>query len=493
MWKTILGKKLFRLRSQYGREIPRFCMNRNLIALGVIASILMLCQWFVFQSFRKYLFRKRKGIQRTVAYAVLICFGLITIVAARLEFGSEIFPPGTFTRQLASVIVFSYMGWILTLTVVFLFAGTINSLIKLKGALVQSTMTTGRARSWSGSQRGCRSSSWVEGEKEEKPEPKENHEQCSSESASGKAMQIAYPHPTRRAFLRAATASGLMAAAGFGLEGLAEAYSRPVVEKFELFHDLLEDAAKPITLIHVTDCHFGMFFGLDELRNLVNQLNSLQGDALCITGDIFHSARAVVEQATPVLKKLKARPLGNFAVLGNHDFYAGEMRSVENLKSAGFTLLRNQWITFRVGSLPLHIGGVDDPLIRWIRGNNFPRFDTLMRKAPTESGLRILLSHRPAIFPHAAKQRIDLVLAGHTHGGQIVIPVPGRERGMSVADLVSEYTHGWYKSDTSSMYLNRGVGLTFLPWRIHCPPEIAVIQLKASTKVIKSSFPLKAV
>ena len=123
-------------------------------------------------------------------------------------------------------------------------------------------------------------------------------------------MRIDYIHPTRRAFLRVATASGLMAAAGFGLEGLAQAYSRPVVEKYELFHDLLEDAAKPITLIHVTDCHFGMFFGPDELRNLVDQLNSLPGDALCITGDIFHSARAVVEQATPVSEETQSSPPG---------------------------------------------------------------------------------------------------------------------------------------------------------------------------------------
>jgi uncharacterized protein len=467
-------------------------MNRTLIVLGVIASILMLCQWFVFQSFRKYLFRKREGIQRRVAYAVLIGFGLITVVAARLEFGSEMFPPGTFIRQLASVIVFSYMGWVLVASLVFLFVGAIDSFIKFKDAVRRSKMIEARPGSWSASQRGCLSSSCVEGQKKQKPEPKENPVQRPLESGSGKAMQIAYPHPTRRAFLRAATASGLMAAAGFGLEGLAEAYSRPVVEKYELFHDLLEDAAKPITLIHVTDCHFGMFFGLDELRNLVDQLNSLHGDALCFTGDIFHSARAVVEQATPVLKQLKDRPLGNFAVLGNHDFYAGEMRSVENLKAAGFTLLRNQWITFGVGNLTLHMGGVDDPLIRRIRGNEFPRFDTLVRNAPVESGLRILLSHRPAIFPHAAKQKIDLVLAGHTHGGQIVIPVPGRERGMSVADLVSEYTHGWYKTDTSSMYLNRGVGLTFLPWRIHCPPEIAVIQLNPAEKVIKSGFSRKA-
>ena len=467
-------------------------MNRTLIVLGVIASVLILCQWFVFQSFRKYLFRKREGIQRRVAYAALICFGLITIVAARLEFGSEIFPPGTFTRQLASVIVFSYLGWVLAASLVFLFVEAIDSFIKFRDAVRRSKMIEARPGSWIASQRGRLSSSWGESEKEQRAVPKENQGQYSLESGSGKATQIAYPHPTRRAFLRAATTSGLMAAAGFGLEGLAQAYSRPVVEKYELFYHLLENAAKHITLIHVTDCHFGMFFGSDELRNLVDQLNSLQGDALCITGDIFHSARAVVEQATPVLKQLKARPLGNFAVLGNHDFYAGEMRSVENLQAAGFTILRNQWITFRVGNLTLHIGGVDDPLISRIRGNKFPRFDTFMRKAPVESGLRILLSHRPAVFPYAAQQKIDLVLAGHTHGGQIVIPVPGRERGMSVADLVSEYTHGWYNSDTSSMYLNRGVGLTFLPWRIHCPPEIAVIRLNPAEKVIKSGFSRKA-
>lgn len=463
-------------------------MNRNFIILGIIGSILVLCQWFVFLSLRKYLCQNREGIQRRIAYPVLILFGLITTVAARLEFGSEMFSPGTFIRQLASVIVFSYMGWVLTLTVVFLFAGTINSLIRLKNALVQSTVTKWRTGSWSGRQSDCLASSCVEGEREST----ENQVQCLPESRSGKVMRIDQSHPTRRAFLRAATASGVVAAAGFGLEGLAQAYSRPVVEKYELIHDLLEHAAKPITLIHVTDCHFGMFFGPDELRNLVDQLNSLPGDALCITGDIFHSARAVVEQATPILKKLKDRPLGNFAVLGNHDFYAGDIRSVESLQAAGFTILRNDWITVGVGNLTLHIGGVDDPLIRRIRGNEFPRFHTFMRKAPVETGLRILLSHRPAVFPQAAKHGIDLVLAGHTHGGQIVIPVPGRERGMSVANLVSEFTHGWYKSGISSMYLNRGVGLTFLPWRIHCPPEIAVIHLNPAEKVIKSGFSRKA-
>jgi uncharacterized protein len=457
-------------------------MIKTTTFLGIIGSILVLCQWFVFLSIRRYFFQKRREIRRTVAYPVLIGFGLITVMAARLEFGSEIFPPGSFGRQFASILVFSYLGWIITLSVVFLFVRAINSLIKFGDVMRGSGIVEERPGSRSGIHVGSHSSPGVKGNEEQNPDRKLDPVQCLSISAPVRPVQVTHQHPTRRTFLKVATASGVMAAAGFGLEGIAEGYSRPVVQKYELFHDLLEGVGKPVTLVHVTDWHFGMFFGRRQLRNLVNHLNSLEGDALCITGDIFHSAATVVEQATPHLKKLKARPLGNFAVLGNHDFYAGSIRSVKVLEEAGITLLRNQWTTLRVGGSAIHIGGVDDPLVTWMYRNECPGLNTLMSKAPVESGLRILLSHRPGVFPQAAKQKVDLILAGHTHGGQIVIPVPGLERGLSVADMVSEYTYGWYKSGSSRMYLNRGVGFTFLPWRIHCPPEIAVIQLNPGSK-----------
>ncbi len=463
-------------------------MSKYSIALTTIAAILMLCQWFVFLSLRKYLFPKCEEIQRRTAYPVLIGFGLITIVAARLEFGSEIFTPGTFGRQLASIIVYSYLGWAVVLSLVFMVVGAICSFVKLKDAVLQATIRKTRPHSSSASERVRFCPSLVEGPKEPKPEAKDNHGQSSSGSEPVEATQINYQHPSRRAFLRTATATGLVAAAGFGFEGIAEGYSLPVVERYELFHDLLQDLGKPVTIVHVTDCHFGMFFGLHQLRDLVHQLNSLDGDALCITGDVFHSAATVVEQATPLLKKLKARKLGNFAVLGNHDFYAGEIRSVENLEAAGIVLLRNHWSTLRVGKSMIHIGGVDDPLVTWMHRNECPGFHTLMSKAPVEAGFHVLLSHRPGVFPQAAQQNIDLVLAGHTHGGQIVIPVPGLERGVSVADMVSDYTRGRYRSNVSRMYLSRGVGFTFLPWRIHCPPEIAVIRLNPAGNGIKSGF-----
>jgi predicted MPP superfamily phosphohydrolase len=96
--------------------------------------------------------------------------------------------------------------------------------------------------------------------------------------------------------------------------------------------------------------------------------------------------------------------------------------------------------------------------------------------------VRILLSHRPSILEVASVAGFDLVLAGHIHGGQIIVPVPGSVRGVSLAAIASRYTHGWYRHGDCRMYLNRGAGLTFVPFRVNCPPEIAVFRLMPHTK-----------
>ena len=107
------------------------------LLLGAIASFLVLCQWFAFRSVRKYLWPNSDKISRSVAYSALIGFGLLTILAIRLEFGSEILPPGTIGRQLASTILRSYLGWILVLSLFFLFVRLIEWLVTLKKVLVR--------------------------------------------------------------------------------------------------------------------------------------------------------------------------------------------------------------------------------------------------------------------------------------------------------------------------------------------------------------------
>jgi predicted MPP superfamily phosphohydrolase len=283
---------------------------------------------------------------------------------------------------------------------------------------------------------------------------------------------------SRRSFLKWGAAAGLASAVFLSGHAIAQAYGNAVVEEFDLEFPGLAGLDKPITALQISDFHFGMFFGAEELQKMVETVNRVEADILLVTGDIFHSPLTVVEDAVPILKQLKPRRLGNYAVMGNHDFYAGDYRCIDAIKKSGLILLRDKWITLNQGSAKIHLGGLDDPMSNWLWGMEFPNFAGFMRKAPREPGLRLVLSHRPAVLPLAADAGIDLVLAGHTHGGQIIMPSLNNHRGLSVARLVSPYTHGWYRQQECRMYLNRGVGLTFVPWRVNCPPEITLFRLR---------------
>jgi predicted MPP superfamily phosphohydrolase len=462
-------------------------MDKFSVVLTIIASFLILCQWFVYVSSRKYVFQRYGAITRKTAYITLALLGVINVIAVRLLFSSDTLAPDTFAKQFASVAYFSFLGYVLLLSVLFLFLGATSQLLSLKD-LVARALGTERAEAEGAQGEESRSTAVDRGSGAEydlrRQASRRMEAFCSQpeeprpvkEETSGRSG--APPPPSRRAFLKWSAAAGMVVAATAAGEGIAQGYRRPVVESFNFFHDSLDGATRPITVIQITDFHFGLFMGSGELDFLVESVNAIEADALFLTGDIFHSPMTPVELAIPILKKFKPRRFGNFVVMGNHDFYAGETRSVESFKQGGLTLLRDQWITFRDGNREIHVGGIDDPMSNWLWGTEFPKFKRFMKISPQGGGIKILLSHRPAIFPRAARAGIDLVLAGHIHGGQIILPTPGTDRGVSLANLVSEYTHGWYERGASRMYLNRGVGLTFVPWRLNCPPEIAVFHLK---------------
>ncbi len=454
-----------------------------LIALTIIAGFLILCQWYVFVRVRDYLFEKHVPVSRKVAYPVLGLIGVFNLAALILIFDSVLFPVDTFRQKVASVAFFSYLGVVLLLCLFFLLLGLLWHVLKLKDALLTTT-SNGRKDSefLRNCERGSVTSPWRRptqespaGKEAEKPLP-----ECQADPAAPETPRIGNNGPSlsRRKFFKWSTAAGIVAVAGVGMEAIADAYRPPVIEEFDLFNPQLDGLREPVSLIQITDFHFGMFLESDDLETLVRTVNKLPGDAVFITGDVFHSPLTPVETAVPVLRGLKERRLGNFAVMGNHDFYAGERRCVDALRSSKLTLLRNKWITFKEGDAAIHLGGIDDPMVNWIWGKEFPDFPRFMAGAPGTPGMRILLSHRPSVLPVAARHGIDFVLSGHIHGGQIILSPGGPERGVSLARLVSPFTHGWYRRGGSHMYLNRGIGLTFVPWRLNCPPEIAVFHLR---------------
>jgi len=269
----------------------------------------------------------------------------------------------------------------------------------------------------------------------------------------------------------------MTASAGAMGYGLSEGFQGPVVNEFEISHKSLEGLVKPVTVVQVTDLHFGWFCDAPELERLVGLLNSIKADAVILTGDIFHSQYTPVESSEPILRKLIPRRYGNLVVMGNHELYVGGARSLESFRKSGLTHLGNKWISLQGEGAVIHVGGLDDLLVDWVPTPESETFGRLMDRSPRGAGMRILLCHRPSILPLASYGGFDLVLAGHTHGGQMVIPWPGSSRGLSPAGVVSYYTHGWYRKFRCRMYLNRGAGLIYVPWRINCPPEIGVFHL----------------
>ncbi|MDQ7782823.1 MAG: metallophosphoesterase [Desulfomonilaceae bacterium] len=468
-------------------------MNNLTLILAVIGACAILCQWFVFTSIRTYLFEKYGPMSRRIAYPVLIVLGTLNFAAGILAFNTEWFPPDTHQRKVVTVLFFSYLGFVLTMSLFFLALAAFSRTLNIKDkavALIRKNFqgwkrpipaASDRAGTGKPVEPVISMSTDAPALVTEMSRPEKSRAVSYARNQREADRASRPPSPSRRAFLKWSTAAGIVGVAGYAGHGVAQAYRDPVVDKSRVIVPESAGLSRPLTLIHITDFHFGLFVESPELMRLIDQVNAIEGDAVVITGDVFHSRISPVESAAPLLKKLRPRPLGNFAVLGNHDFYAGERRSVDTLREGGLTLLRDQWETVEHGKSAVHFGGIDDPLGNWIWGKEFPGFQSFVEKAPGERGVRILLSHRPNVLSLAAKSNMDLVLAGHTHGGQVILPTGNGNRGLSLARLASPYTHGWYREGATRMYLNRGVGLTFVPWRINCPPEIAVVRLVGRT------------
>jgi len=466
-------------------------MNKTLILLGIVAGLLVLSQWYVFLCVRNFIWGRQRPITRPVAYPVLAILAFANYLGVKISMSAVAMQPDLSGHKLVAVAYFSYLGFVL-LTCLFLGLLELGALLLYvrdvvaerwgirasrpsavvlvtdgPGSQSSPTELTGGDLPPAHLPRGCRA---------ESNQPAANEAMAANDSHAPTVDGTSRVY-SRRAFLKWGTVASLTTAGVLSSGGVARAYGRPVIERFDFVHPALVNMGRSLTVIQITDFHFGLFFGRQELEKLANEVNAVEADALFITGDVFHAPMSPVEEAAPLLRRFRPRKHGNFAVLGNHDFYAGESRSVETLQKAGMTVLRDEWVTLKEGGTEIYLGGIDDPVADWVWGRAFPNFASFMKDAPRRAGLRLLLSHRPSILDFAANAGIDLIFAGHIHGGQIILPVPGNDRGVSLAAIVSPYTHGWYRRGDSRMYLNRGAGLTFVPWRINCPPEITVFRL----------------
>jgi predicted MPP superfamily phosphohydrolase len=219
-----------------------------------------------------------------------------------------------------------------------------------------------------------------------------------------------------------------------------------------------------------------MFMSRNEMEKYVRLVNDLQTDLVVVVGDFVNGQVDEVYPFAEAFSNLKA-PFGIYGVMGNHDFYTRDPELIaKKVDDCGVKLLRNDKTIIRSGDGAICLIGIDDT---GIGSKAKSMMATAMKNAPTTIP-KILLCHRPYFLPQASQSGIDLMLSGHTHGGQVVL---GRFGSTTVApaSLASKYIWGKYREGNTSMYVSRGIGTVGLPFRINCPPEITRLILRSGS------------
>jgi hypothetical protein len=280
---------------------------------------------------------------------------------------------------------------------------------------------------------------------------------------------------SRRVFLRR-SAYGL-AAASFGSAAYG-VYAEKDDVRFTRTHiaiPLLPPSMDGFTIAMASDIHSSPFMTKAEMDACVQALLSVDADVIVVPGDFVTSA---TEEVYPFAESFSAlhAPSGVYGVMGNHDFFAADPdRVAREVNDCGIRLLHNERTLVTKGGGSIALVGIDD-VGRPERASAYLR--SALRGASPEVP-SILLCHRPYFLPQAAEEGIDLVLSGHTHGGQIVFGRFGNVT-LTPAQLFSPYVWGHYRHGAAQMFVSRGVGTVGLPMRINCPPEIVVITLSRS-------------
>jgi predicted MPP superfamily phosphohydrolase len=281
--------------------------------------------------------------------------------------------------------------------------------------------------------------------------------------------QVILPEP-RRIFLARSAQVLIGSAALLAARGVAEAEQLPEVTRKEIFLTGLHPDLDGLTVLQLSDIHSGALITEERMRSFAQAAAALNADVIVFTGDLLDGSGRAAAPYTRAFENLHGK-LGTFSILGNHDYYAGERFAIRALRDAGQTLLRNSGARISRGQGTIFFGGVDDPAIRDAGGSVDP-FKALKDADPNEA--RVVLAHRPSLFEVCVSAGAQLVLSGHTHGGQIAI-----SPRFSPARLLGPHTMGAYREGTAQLYVHRGMGVVgAAPLRLGSPPELALLTLR---------------
>jgi predicted MPP superfamily phosphohydrolase len=249
---------------------------------------------------------------------------------------------------------------------------------------------------------------------------------------------------------------------------LAEANTL-ITEKIEIRLARLPKKLENFRIVHLSDIHHSPFTNIEHVERTVEISNELKPDMFILTGDYVSHETEYIEPVAEVLGKLESE-FGTFACLGNHDHWTNAELVTNAFRRNKINVLINEGFRFEARDASFWLCGVDDYMV----GKTDLRA-ALRGSYPDE--MKLLLAHNPVIMRQATRFDVDLILSGHTHGGQVKL----RDEEKRILPR-RKLKNGLHQRKNTQIYITRGIGTVVLPVRFGCPPEITLIELKTSER-----------
>jgi uncharacterized protein len=285
---------------------------------------------------------------------------------------------------------------------------------------------------------------------------------------------------SRRTFLRGGLAAAAVGSVALATDATFVEPDHPRLERVDIWLPTLPSALDGFTIAQLSDFHYDPYFSVTPIKAGIQMVNDLNPDLVVLTGDFVtmpfrdsrkHENRLAMEAADPcseVLRALQA-PHGVFAILGNHDHIFGPEGVTDSLQARGIQVLRNRSVAIEKDKRHFWLAGLDDVL-----GDGADLDETLRRIPPGET--TVLLCHEPDFADIAALYGPALQISGHSHGGQVRLPLFGAP---ILPPLGRKYPWGWRRLGSMQLYTNCGIGTVNLPIRLNCPPEVTLFTLRS--------------